>query len=118
MPQRRNEYAGLINDSGNHLLAVVNGILDMSKIETGNFEITPEPFKPAQVVAGCCDMLALRAREAGVALEKVRRRRSAGDRRRQARAQSDLAQSDVERDPLYRPRRQGHGQRPRRSGAP
>src|SRR6202030_2926985 len=42
--KRRNEYAGLINDSGNHLLSVVNGILDMSKIETDNFEITPEPF--------------------------------------------------------------------------
>ena len=68
--KRRNEYAGVINDSGNHLLAVVNGILDMSKIETGNFEITPEPFAPAQVIAGCCDILALRAREAGVTLEK------------------------------------------------
>ncbi len=67
---RRHEYATLINESGNHLLAVVNGILDMSKIEAGNFEITPEPFKPSQVVAGCCDMLALRARDAGVTLEK------------------------------------------------
>jgi two-component system, cell cycle sensor histidine kinase DivJ len=70
-PARRQEYAGVINDSGNHLLAVVNGILDMSKIETGNFEITPEPFKPAQVVSGCCDMLTLRAREAGITLEKM-----------------------------------------------
>jgi cell cycle sensor histidine kinase DivJ len=69
--ERRVEYAGLINDSGHHLLAVVNGILDMSKIETDNFEITPEPFKPAQAVTGCCDMLALRALEAGVALEKI-----------------------------------------------
>ena len=68
--KRRNEYAGLINSSGHHLLAVVNGILDMSKIETGNFEITPEPFAPAHVVAGCCELLALRAREAGVRLEK------------------------------------------------
>ncbi len=67
---RRHEYATLINDSGNHLLAVVNGILDMSKIETGNFEITPEPFKPSQAVTGCCDILALRARDAGVTLEK------------------------------------------------
>jgi cell cycle sensor histidine kinase DivJ len=49
---RRNEYAGLINDSGHHLLAVINGILDMSKIETDNFEITPEPFAPGQVIAG------------------------------------------------------------------
>jgi cell cycle sensor histidine kinase DivJ len=67
---RRHEYATLINESGNHLLAVVNGILDMSKIETGNFEITPESFKPSQVVTGCCDILALRARDAGVTLEK------------------------------------------------
>jgi cell cycle sensor histidine kinase DivJ len=68
---RRNEYAGLINDSGNHLLAVVNGILDMSRIETGNFEITSEPFLPAKVITSCCDILALRAREAGVQLEKL-----------------------------------------------
>ena len=64
------EYAEMINGSGHHLLAVVNGILDMSKIETGNFEITPEPFAPAQVVAGCCSILALRAHEVGVTLEK------------------------------------------------
>ena len=44
---RRQEYAKLINDSGAHLLAVVNGILDMSKMETGDFEISPEPFAPA-----------------------------------------------------------------------
>jgi cell cycle sensor histidine kinase DivJ len=68
--KRRNEYAGLINDSGHHLLSVVNGILDMSKIETDNFEITPEPFAPSLVIAGCCGLLALRAREAGVDLEK------------------------------------------------
>jgi two-component system, cell cycle sensor histidine kinase DivJ len=67
---RRVEYAGLINDSGHHLLAVINGILDMSKIETDNFEITPEPFAPAQVIATCCDLLTLRASEAGVTLEK------------------------------------------------
>jgi cell cycle sensor histidine kinase DivJ len=68
---RRIEYAGLINDSGHHLLAVINGILDMSKIETDNFEITPEPFPPSQVIATCCDLLALRASEAGVTLDKM-----------------------------------------------
>ena len=68
---RRIEYAGLINDSGHHLLAVINGILDMSKIETDNFEITPEPFAPVQVIATCCDLLALRASEAGVTLDKM-----------------------------------------------
>jgi cell cycle sensor histidine kinase DivJ len=65
---RRLEYAHLINDSGTHLLSVVNGILDMSKMETGDFEISPEPFAPAPVIGGCCDLLALKAREQGLDL--------------------------------------------------
>jgi cell cycle sensor histidine kinase DivJ len=66
---RKREYAQVINDSGRHLLSVVNGILDMSKMETGNFEISPEPFMPAQVIVSCCDLLALKARDAGVELK-------------------------------------------------
>ncbi|MGE3144633.1 MAG: PAS domain-containing sensor histidine kinase [Pseudorhodoplanes sp.] len=66
---RRQDYAKLINDSGNHLLSVVNGILDMSKIETGDFVIAPEPFAPAQVIRNCCDMLALRAGDARIELD-------------------------------------------------
>ena len=65
---RRHEYALLIGESGHHLLSVVNGILDMSKIESGNFEITPEPFALAPVIGTCCDLMALRAREAGIDL--------------------------------------------------
>jgi cell cycle sensor histidine kinase DivJ len=68
-PERRHEYAKLINESGHHLLSVVNGILDMSKIETGNFEILPEPFALEHVIADACDMLKLRAREADITLE-------------------------------------------------
>jgi two-component system, cell cycle sensor histidine kinase DivJ len=67
-PRRKHEYAKLINDSGRHLLSVVNGILDVSKIESGNFEITREPFTPAPAVESCADLLALRAQEAGVEL--------------------------------------------------
>ncbi len=66
---RKVEYARLINESGHHLLSVVNGILDMSKMETGNFEITPEPFAPAPALTNCCDLLALKAREAGVEIK-------------------------------------------------
>jgi cell cycle sensor histidine kinase DivJ len=47
---------------------VVNGILDMSKMESGNFEITPEPFAPAPAIRSCCDILVLKAQEAGVTL--------------------------------------------------
>jgi two-component system, cell cycle sensor histidine kinase DivJ len=69
-PPRKLEYAKLINDSGRHLLSVVNGILDVSKIENGNFEITPEPFSPAPAIESCTDLLALKAQEAGVELTR------------------------------------------------
>jgi two-component system, cell cycle sensor histidine kinase DivJ len=65
---RRKEYAQLINDSGQHLLSVVNGILDMSKMESGSFEITPEPFAPRAALINCCNLLALKARENGIDL--------------------------------------------------
>ncbi len=65
---RRREYAQLINDSGQHLLSVVNGILDMSKMETGHFEISPEPFAPGAALINCCNLLALKARENGIDL--------------------------------------------------
>jgi cell cycle sensor histidine kinase DivJ len=65
---RRKEYAQLINDSGQHLLSVVNGILDMSKMESGSFEISPEPFTPRAALLNCCNLLALKARENGIDL--------------------------------------------------
>jgi cell cycle sensor histidine kinase DivJ len=65
---RRKEYAQLIHDSGQHLLSVVNGILDMSKMESGTFELTPEQFAPRAALVNCCDLLALKARENGIDL--------------------------------------------------
>ncbi|MDP2801353.1 MAG: PAS domain-containing sensor histidine kinase [Phreatobacter sp.] len=65
---RRHEYATLIRDSGEHLLNLVNSILDMSKIESGHFEITPEPFALPPLVAQCVQMMDLKASSAGVAL--------------------------------------------------
>jgi cell cycle sensor histidine kinase DivJ len=65
---RRLEYARIINESGHHLLAVANEILEISRIETGNFEIFPEPFRLDAVVASCAELLALRAQEVGVTL--------------------------------------------------
>jgi cell cycle sensor histidine kinase DivJ len=66
--QQRKEYAELIHASGQHLLSVVNGILDMSKMESGNFEIASEPFAPRASLMHCCNLLALKARENGVDL--------------------------------------------------
>ena len=65
---KRQEYARLINDSGQHLLSVVNGILDMSKLESGSFELAPEPFAPRSALINCCNLLALKASDNGVDL--------------------------------------------------
>ncbi len=40
----------------------------MSKMESGNFEISPEPFAPRAALINCCSLLALKARESGIDL--------------------------------------------------
>jgi cell cycle sensor histidine kinase DivJ len=47
---------------------VVNSILDMSKIEAGRFDILAEPFDVGPLIDACCDILSLKAEQAGVAL--------------------------------------------------
>jgi two-component system, cell cycle sensor histidine kinase DivJ len=65
---RRQEYVRLINDSGCHLLEVVNDILDASRLESGDFKIVPEQFEPAAVIESCREPLAVKARDLGVTL--------------------------------------------------
>lgn len=65
---RQREYVGLINQSGNHLLAVVNTMLDMSKIEAGHYELLCEPFEVSEVASSCEAMLSLQAKSKGVTL--------------------------------------------------
>jgi two-component system, cell cycle sensor histidine kinase DivJ len=65
---RRLEYAQLIHDSGHHLLSVVNGILDMSKIESGAFTLVTEPFSVRELVTSCRSMMLLKAEKSSVRL--------------------------------------------------
>jgi cell cycle sensor histidine kinase DivJ len=66
--ERRQDYSRLIRDSGEHLLGVVNGILDVTRIESGHFIVVPEPFAVDSLIAACRSMMALRAEQAGVEL--------------------------------------------------
>ncbi len=66
--ERRAEYARLIHDSGQHLLGVVNGILDLSRIESGLADLQIESFDPRPLAEGCCSMMALKAEEKGLRL--------------------------------------------------
>ncbi len=65
---RHREYSGLIKESGEHLLQVVNDILDLSKIECGSFDVMPEAFKIGPLVDRCRQMMVPQADKAGVTL--------------------------------------------------
>ncbi len=51
------ECADTIRSSGEILLALINDILDLSKIESGRLELDPAPFSPADVVRRAVDCL-------------------------------------------------------------
>jgi two-component system, cell cycle sensor histidine kinase PleC len=56
------EYADDIHESGQHLLNLINEILDLSRIEAGRYELNEEAVRLASIVEDCVHMLALRAR--------------------------------------------------------
>ena len=58
---RQKEYVDIIRQSGHHLLAVVNSILDVSKIEAGTYSTSFEPFPLREVVNSCTSMLSVQA---------------------------------------------------------
>ena len=61
-------YASDIHASGEHLLAIISDILDISKIEAGRLELHEERIAIGAVVARCVRLIASRAEESGLAL--------------------------------------------------
>jgi two-component system cell cycle sensor histidine kinase PleC len=66
-PQYR-DYLQHIWKSGLHLLDLINDILDMSKIESGRFQLERDKVDPARVIGEVTGLLGDRARDAGVTL--------------------------------------------------
>lgn len=65
---RQKEYVGLVRDSGQHLLAVVTSILDVSRIESGVYATEPEPFRFVEAVDMCQSMMRLQAQAKNIDL--------------------------------------------------
>lgn len=67
-PARRADYARIIHESGQHLLGLVNGILDLSRVEAGAYDLACEDLDLHGVVAGALEMMALEAERRNVRL--------------------------------------------------
>jgi len=63
------EKISIINRSGEYLLAMINDVLDMSKIEAGRVEIEPTSFDLLQLLEDIRQMFAARTESAGLLFE-------------------------------------------------
>ncbi len=59
------EYAGLIQQSAEHLLEVINDILDLSKIEAGEIVVHDTSIDVAQLLAGLLDLMSRQVSDEG-----------------------------------------------------
>ena len=66
--KRYQEYAQDIHNSGQHLLALINDILDMSKIEAGKMNLKFEPMHLEDVAEDAVRLIRNRAEAAGLKL--------------------------------------------------
>ncbi len=57
----------VIEQSGEHLLSLINEILDLAKIEAGTIEIHPAPFDLPGLLQGIADIMRARAEDRGLA---------------------------------------------------
>ena len=62
------EYVGDIHTSGQHLLNLINEILDLSRIEAGRYELHEEPVNLAHVAEDCVNLLQLKARSKDITI--------------------------------------------------
>jgi signal transduction histidine kinase len=62
------EYVGDIHTSGQHLLALINDILDLSKIEAGRMDLQVVPFALSEVLQNSVALIRERATRQGTAL--------------------------------------------------
>lgn len=63
-------YLSVISKAADHLLIVINDILDISKIEAGMLKLENIAFYPEDVISNCMQVMMYKAEEKGLLFEK------------------------------------------------
>ena len=64
--ERQRDYVGLVQESGQHLLAVVNSILDLAKIEAGTFVLARDRYRFEDALETSRAMVSCQAKAKGI----------------------------------------------------
>ncbi|WP_204104153.1 MULTISPECIES: histidine kinase dimerization/phospho-acceptor domain-containing protein, partial [Spirulina sp. CCY15215] len=68
LPKEHQESVGIINRSGEHLLTLINNVLDLSKIEAGRITLNKKNFDPHCLLNDIHDMFQLKAADQNLQL--------------------------------------------------
>ena len=101
------EYADLIHDAATHLLAVINDILDISKMQSGKYTLDAREVELDEILQAALASFRPTAAEAGVALECRHRSGPAHGQGRSGQAAPGLHQPHQQRHQVHAARRHG-----------
>jgi two-component system cell cycle sensor histidine kinase PleC len=68
-PEKVQQYTGYIKQAAEHLLALINGILDVSKIQAGKLSVDREQVEMSSILSSCLLIIDAKAREKSITLE-------------------------------------------------
>lgn len=70
-PEKVHQYTGYIKQAAEHLLELINGILDVSKIQAGKLAVEKELVPLGPVLASCLLIVEAKAREKNITVEHM-----------------------------------------------
>jgi two-component system cell cycle sensor histidine kinase PleC len=68
-PEKVQQYSGYIKQAAEHLLALINGILDVSKIQAGKLSVDKEPIELNPILSSCLLIVEAKARDKGITVD-------------------------------------------------